>query len=96
MKTLNKIILAVVLGGVLNLSGVAQPSGSTSPISQPPASSTDTSKQPVPLTGASDPTCAYMLVPNPNIPAAKAVRMVVACTPEMMKNDRRCQQICLD
>ncbi|HVZ64179.1 MAG TPA: hypothetical protein VG838_06840 [Opitutaceae bacterium] len=91
MKTLIKFILVAVLGGAFSAAAVAGPGPQfwNRPAAKPAAS------MPVQETPAPPPslTCARMLVPNPGFSKGPQYRSV-ACTPEMMKNDWRCQQAC--
>jgi hypothetical protein len=91
MKALSKLLLIAALGGAFNAAAIAGPGpqfwnrpaakpATPVPIQQAPA-------LPVGL------TCARMLVPNTGFSKGPQYRSV-ACTPEMMKNDWRCQQAC--
>lgn len=84
MKTLQGILLATAFAAAAGLS--AAPVAANQP---------GTAQTPAPAaTTAAAPACKYMLVPHPTMPAAKAMRVTVACTPEMLKNDPVCQRAC--
>ncbi len=93
MKTLTKLILVAALSGTFNAAAVAGPGPQ---FWNRPAAKPATVTEPVrPATppASSGLTCSRMLVPKGAV-FKQAPYSVVTCTPEMMKNDWRCQQAC--
>ncbi len=79
MKTITCLLSAAALGSAIGLGAAAMAASPASAALAPPAS----------------PSCRYMLVPHPAMPAAKAMRVTVACTPETLRNDAVCQRACV-
>ena len=90
MKILPKFLLAAVLGGAFSAAAVAGPGPQfwTRPAAKLAAPLAKTA--PALPSGL---TCARMLVPTTGFSKSPQFRSV-ACTPELMKNDWRCQQAC--
>lgn len=91
MKTLTKIIFAAVLSAAAVSYAGPGPQFWNRPAPKP-AASTEVAKPAISQEN-SGLTCARMLVPKAGAFKQSPVT-VVTCTPDMMKNDWRCQQAC--
>jgi hypothetical protein len=93
MKTLAKLILVAALGGTFSAAAVAGPGPQfwNRPAAKP-ATATEPARPAMPPSD-SGLTCSRMFVPK-GAAYKQAPYSVVTCTPEMMKNDWRCQQAC--
>lgn len=93
MKTLAKLIFVAALVGTLSEAAVAGPGPQYwNRSAAKPATVTDPFRAAVPV-ASSGLTCSRMFVPKGAV-FKQAPYSVVTCTPEMMKNDWRCQQAC--
>jgi len=93
MKTPSKILVASLFGAALTLSAVAGPGieywQNRGALKSAPAASVVK-----PAVAAGGVTCPAMLVPNVRTSRETGPFTSVACTPEMLKNDPRCQKAC--
>lgn len=95
MKTrLNLFLSILLLTGTATMALAGPSPDYWTRMRRPPAKPTATPSQPVAKPDSPGGlTCAYMLVPNTG-GFSKVPYTTVRCTPDMMKNDRRCQQAC--
>lgn len=94
MNTLKRTFIAVVLGTTFTLGALAAPPSKSKSVRLPrSAAGVEVSKLQESRPGQSALTCERMLVPNRR--ASKRPRYTfVTCTPEMMRDDARCQRAC--
>ncbi len=93
MKTLTKILLAAALGGAaISYAGPSPQYWQNRPAAKPRPVKTQSALQT--RQDSAGLVCNYMVVANTGQGFSKAPIMTVRCTPEVMKNDWRCQQAC--